>query len=188
MIQRGSITEPAGAYPASDPPPATVASGDPLEQRVHRLEDAVAELQDTRALEDRVIGRVVERIALEQSVPSFRPAVEAERVYPRPLVLLPAPRSRGPWILFDLIAECQATARMFFDARYRVSRAARWVPLIALALVVLSYFLVGAIWVVGPWLDKAVDIGLAVFVYKILSREVACYRDALGGVASHRGS
>ncbi len=33
-----------------------------LEQRVHRLEDAVAAMQDTRLLEERVAERVKERV------------------------------------------------------------------------------------------------------------------------------
>jgi hypothetical protein len=46
-----------------------------LEQRVQRLEDAVASLQDTRHLEDRVLERVSERLGIR---PAPRPEPEPE--------------------------------------------------------------------------------------------------------------
>src|SRR5262245_31041207 len=77
MLQT-SADDPEGA-PAPDAPPTPA---DSLEQRVQRLEDAVAALQDTRPLEDRVVERLSSRLGLEL------PAREAA---PREPVRAPAP-------------------------------------------------------------------------------------------------
>ena len=49
--------EPPEGVPAAEAPGPPA---EPLAQRVQRLEDAVAALQDTRPLEDRVLARVSE--------------------------------------------------------------------------------------------------------------------------------
>jgi hypothetical protein len=79
MLQT-SADDPEGA-PAPDAPPAP-APADSLEQRVQRLEDAVAALQDTRPLEDRVVERLSSRLGIE--LPAREPA-------PREPARAPAP-------------------------------------------------------------------------------------------------
>jgi hypothetical protein len=158
-----------------------------LEQRVQRLEDAVASLQDTGPLEERVTQRVTER--LQGRVP---PAEQITRSRP-PLAGKPPPATvppaavppgpqvvRQPWLLFDVLAELRAMVRMFFDVRYHVGWSARLTVLVLIPLLLLSHWwlpLTG-VWLFGDLFDKIVDLILALFIYKALSREAHRYREA----------
>jgi hypothetical protein len=68
---------------------------------------------------------------------------------------------------------------MFFDRRYRVAWLARVVPIVAATLFLLSWLFIDSIRWIGPFLDKAFDIVLICVVYKVLSREVVRYRNAV---------
>jgi hypothetical protein len=77
----------------------------------------------------------------------------------------------------------QTMLRMYFDPRYRVSRVAQFaVPGIVICMV-LNYFffnqLMLTFWIITPTLERIVLIGLAVGLYKVLSREVVRYREVL---------
>jgi hypothetical protein len=175
-------------------------NGAALERRVRRLEDAVASLQDTRQLED----RVVERLSRLQPAPAA-PAREANtgrlileatrRLLPAPAVevvpnpadaaprspaSLPAPRS--VWFLYDTYLELRVLLRMFVDPRYRLTWTTRTVPLFLLA----AMFLPG-LWVPGAslinnspmlywWVYTGVNLVLGYFLFKILTREALRYR------------
>ncbi|MCI0463457.1 MAG: hypothetical protein L0Z62_41495 [Gemmataceae bacterium] len=70
-------------------PDADDAQGPPtesLEQRVQRLEDAVASLQDTAHLEDRIVERLSERLGIRPAPkpPAREPMPAAERRTPPP--------------------------------------------------------------------------------------------------------
>jgi hypothetical protein len=168
-----------------------------LEQRVQRLEDAVAALQDTRPLEDRVIERVSEQLGI--TVPRREPdprtehMITAERRTAAPPAdgvstqetppLPPQGTSpliaRHPWLLFDLLGELRAMVRMFFDVRYHVAWSTRVTVLILLPLIFLSGWWCPLAYVplLGPVVEKVVDLVLAFFVYKALSREARRYRE-----------
>ena len=88
----------------------------------------------------------------------------------------PSPPRASSWWLPDLARELRTMVRMFLDRGYRVTWTARLVPAIALILFVLSWILVGGIPLVGPLLDRAVDIVLAIVTYSALSREASRYR------------
>jgi hypothetical protein len=65
MTDRVALTDaPEAADSAPAPCEPLVASAVSLEQRVRRLEDAVAQLQDTRPLEERVVERLAARLPL----------------------------------------------------------------------------------------------------------------------------
>ncbi len=67
MIERGAISQqpeaPNGEKPAEQSESRSLA----LEQRVRRLEDAVATLQDTGPLEERIVERVCRRLNRESA-------------------------------------------------------------------------------------------------------------------------
>src|SRR5262249_26041433 len=127
---------------------------DSLEQRVRRLEDAVANLQDTRPIEDRIVERVSERLGSKPTPPpperteymisaerrtppppeDRRAPLEPLPAAPMPVLLPPASPvplpaapdvERYPWLLFDFFRELRAIIRMFFDVRYPVGWSAR---------------------------------------------------------------
>jgi hypothetical protein len=177
-----------------------------LEQRVHRLEDAVAALQDMQLVEERITERVLERVhakpdslstgivdAQQLAHPSTGPALLAGSE-----MAADSPRVRNisggrSWVIVEAFRELRIMFRMFFDSRYRVSWSAFF------ALMVLAYILVSkwlwSLWgavpilgmltgpmhltFIGEILDKAVDLILALLAYKTLSREMRRYRETI---------
>ncbi len=174
---------------ASDPPPARNGL-EAIEQRVHRLEDAVAALQDTSQLEDRLTERVTERIRHSAPV-AQEPAgaiVEAHRPFvPRALAWVrsqttpaggAASAVRQSWLLVDAVTEARAMFHMFVDPRYRMGWGARGLSVGLLVLILLSYWVIPGtgLPLVGYFLNKVLDLILAFILYKILSRESRRYR------------
>jgi len=167
-----------------------------LEQRVHRLEDAVAALQDTRQLEERLVERVTDRVSRTRLAGRDAPGlvIEARRhLLPATIGLIQsatdapdagalpeAQPARAPWLIFDVYAEARAMFRMFVDPRYRMGRWT-WLATAGLFVAILTSW----IWLPGTFLlpgwfstilVKAVDLVLAFFLFKVLSREAHRYR------------
>jgi hypothetical protein len=190
MDNHSSLTNEATLTREEHPPLDGDATQDVLHERVRRLEDAVAALQDTRSLEERVLNRVTENVrprveASFQRLESTRRPTPA----PAPLPLPPLPQLkavtpsalRSGWTLFELVGELRTFVRMFFDMRYRVTWYTWLVTVIGLTSVLLSHWVVPFAYLpfVGPILDKAVDLVLILFIYKVLSLEAQRYREAL---------
>ena len=165
-----------------------------LEQRLRRLENALASLQDTHTVEQRIVERVSERLTPASGpgvAPTHTEAVAERRMLPLPGLQLPLPLSPPglplpgavyqAWLLFDFWNELRAMVRMFFDRRYYVAWTTRLTLLILVPLILLSHFWLplASLFIAGPILDKAVDLLLAFFLYRSLSREAARYRQAL---------
>jgi hypothetical protein len=203
MIDHGIMTEtsttPDGES-ASLPP--SLEKPEDLEQRVHRLEDAVAALQDTRGVEDRVVERVSRRLnrkatqaaadatgglanATRQLLPAAVDAIrnQADHAEAHAQASASAAPPHPPWILTEAYADARAMVRMYFDPRYRASWMARAIPLILLAAIVTSWiWLPGTMIIYSPLMtiiDKIVDLVLAFLAFKILSREVHRYRQTI---------
>jgi hypothetical protein len=168
---------------------------DGLESRVRRLEDAVAALQDTRDLEERVVRRVGDCVRRDSHggrdsgllVSASRQLLPAALEVLRPPAVerpaLPPPPSglRGPRFVLDALAELRAIVRMYMDPRHRLSWTAYVVPFALVCLIATSW-----IWIpgtallpgtVGTLVMKTVDLILAFVLYKFLSREARWYRD-----------
>lgn len=178
-----------------EPPPAPVLS---LEERVHRLEEALALLQGQRAAEPQVIP--------PQAVPAPLPEPPPQAVFaPSPPVPPPPsppstavlvevgkrflgaaahvaahPERTGVWwLLWDTWAEVRAIVRMFVDPRYHLPWSARVLPLVVLGAILTSkYWIPGSsIPIVGDWLlVKLVDLLLAFLLFKWLGHEARRYR------------
>src|SRR5947209_8848348 len=76
------------------PPPEGDLSQDALHERIRRLEDAIAALQDTRSLEERVLNRVTETVRPRVAGSSFQRLDGDRRPTPVPTVVhapLPLP-------------------------------------------------------------------------------------------------
>jgi hypothetical protein len=182
----------------------TDRASETLEQRLHRLEDAVAALQDTRQIEERLLERLLQQVRpgpppqpprpSEQVTAAPRPApppepppapppppssidVTAKVIQHAPTVL------RQAWLITDMLRELRAMVRMFFDVRYTVGWPARLTVLVLLPLILVSGWVMpftsvpvfGALMVI---LDKVLDLMLAFFLYKVLSREAQRYLQA----------
>jgi hypothetical protein len=174
-----------------------------LEQRIQRLEEAVARLQDTAPIEARVAERITTQITSQFNQnrgPSIRETtgliVDAgRRLLPAALGAVqdqaPArdPSATGNkqsfwrrWFLVDLLVELRAIFWMFVDPRYRLG----W-PTRIVALVLLTAIATSRLWPPASLLapvsdtlttlvDKVVDLVLAYLLWKILSHEAHRYR------------
>jgi hypothetical protein len=201
MTDGGTISEqpvgPNGATQAESREDPRLA----LEQRVCRLEDAVATLQDTRPLEERIAERVSRRLKRGLQRDSASGIQESGNTFSTGRALLPAAlelireNSVGaeqgssnrfkyfprPWFLFETYAELRTMIRMFLDPRYRATWSARVIPLALFAMILTSW-----IWVPGTAIlptslmtivDKVIDLLLAFLAFKILVREARRYRE-----------
>lgn len=163
-----------------------------IEDRVRQLEDRVAVLQDTRKLEDRVTERVARRMERKQSSTAIKAPVAtiAEPTKPPlaaaappelpPVIVVEGKAAHQPWLIVDIFTEFRAMVRMFLDTRYRVfymTWQTKVYPPVLLGLMVLSWLMISGIPFVGTALDKIVELILAFFLYKVLSREACRYRE-----------
>jgi hypothetical protein len=165
----------------------------PLELRVRRLEDALAQLQAGKPSE----VRPAERFTPQPDAPPSPPgpgllslgrrwlgksdqqpkaAAPAQADPPTPTVPV---RVRGAWFLLEALAELRAIYRMYVDPRYKMSWTGWVVPLLLLAAIVTSYWWMPGtiIPVFGYWLNKIYDLVFAYALCKILSREARRYRE-----------
>jgi hypothetical protein len=191
---RFMTTEPESA-PVGPAPAPVAGSVEPLEERVRRLEAAVASLQDTRGMEDRVVERLADRItrppaqpvrtatgvrvdASRRHLPAAPSQVESPpEAKPAP-VALPAAAAGSRWLLFDVYDEVRTIIRMIFDRRYR-SWSVRVIPVVALCLMLFPGMFLHGIPLVGWLLGWAFDL-VVVFVASVaLSRKSRHYRAAL---------
>ena len=210
MSDRGVLAEaPATAsseHGTNDSPAAALPA---LEQRVGRLEDAVAALQDTRLLEERVVARVGERLNRNALQPArdatgiliqagrrlLPAAVETIRTQTGPVEgqARPAvPGHRRSWLVLDLLAELQTIARMYLDLRYRpfLSWTACLVPpLLLVAILTSAYWLQllpGGSLIANTPLDKLFDLVLALVLYKLVMQQVRRYQEMFPDVSPPR--
>ena len=213
MMDGAAMTEAAGDATAGAPPRDEVIAS--LEQRVRRLEDALAALQDTQQLEERVVERLARAAPPAQPVatPATTPAADSSNLLlDAGRHLLPAAvkvfhaearaadaqvraggqATRPAWLLIDAYAEARAMVHMYLDPRYRMTWTGRVVPLVLVIAIVTS-----SIWFPGlaaasslsPFLGillmKPVDLVLAYFLFRILGREARRYRETAPDLPSH---
>jgi hypothetical protein len=151
----------------------SLGEGDPLlaslEQRIQRLEDAVADLQEGAGKPQVKVGPVPrESENIMAGNPQQNPHVPPE----------PATAPRPPWLLVDILNEARDMVQMFFDVRYRVGWFTRLLVIILLAMIFTSglWFPLSYIPWLGTPFDKILDVLLAFLTYKVLSREARRYR------------
>ena len=185
-----------------------------LEQRVRRLEDAIAALQDTQIMEDRVVERVRQRVELhhvEQPRPAGLFVSAARMLMPKQVEEVPPdqphadasaaatdgatangtntppPEATQPgWLLVELYREIRGMMRMFADHRYRMTWTSKAVPLAAILVAVISWLLISGIPLIGGLLDRAVELTLIVLVYRSMCRELSRYRELLSRIYGYR--
>jgi hypothetical protein len=162
----------------------SLAELSPLEQRVCRLEDALAQLQASQSSRPSPRERFTDhRPAPPAPAPTPAPTPEGKGLLDlvrRSVAPADPPAGvRRHWLLLDAVAELRAMARMFVDPRYRMSKAG-W----AFSLGLLLAFLFSYWWVPGTsiplfgyWIDKAVDLALAYALFRVLTREARRYRE-----------
>ncbi len=180
---------------------AAVNAADPrvavLEDRVRRLEDVVASLQDTRQMEARVIEGLASRVSrggsnglresagliidagrhlLPAAVGALKEGADAADAQADTAAV----SARRPWLLFEVYAELRAMLRMYVDPRYRLGWQGRTLPLLLVAAIATSW-----VWLPGTSIlpgfvstlyMKIFDLALAFVLCKVVHREVTRYR------------
>jgi hypothetical protein len=191
------MSQPATEWPIAQPVT-------PLEQRIQQLESALAGLHDLQAMEERLAKRIAQQLQTAVSAEAQR-LVAAQRQTGVPAAALPimpdtsgqvapglrndSPTSRvaspmvGPMLaglpslLLDVCRDLLAIFWMFVDLRYAVAWPTRLLTVIVLVAILTSSWWdpLAYLWLVGPWLDKLLDLVLAFVMFKALSREARRY-------------
>jgi hypothetical protein len=165
------------------------ANGEALEQRVRRLEDAVAAIQDTQLMEDRVVERVVHRVEhfSAPSGPGFF-AGAARMLIPRSTEAAGngaangTPEAGRTSVVVGFFQDLRWIMRMLGDYRYRMSWTGRIVLVSAIVVGVLSWLLLAGLPLVGGIGDRFVLILAAVITFKAMQREVVFYQERLARI------
>jgi hypothetical protein len=170
-----------------------------LEERIHKLETALAEKPAAAMSEDAVAERVIAKLATVSSAPqagSDRVLVLAstsDELPPPPkgaVIHPPAPAdpTRRMWFLTQLLLEFRLAVHMYFDPRYRISRTTQF-TLPGIALLMLFNYFFFTVWVpiafFSPIAERLIDVFLCVIGYKLLIRELGRYRDVLDYLARY---
>ena len=201
IVERGARSSEPVARPENGADRSAAASLEQLEHRIRRLEEAVAGLQDTRPMEERIVERVTEKVAQatpgnkgssglimeagRQLLPSALGLASSSRAFPENGPAAPGSSSRRGWWFFEAYDDLRAMIRMFYDGRYRphMTWTAFLTPFFLVVCILAVWLLMPtSLPLVGPLLrvlDKLVDLVLAFFAYKILLREVRRYREML---------
>ena len=168
-----------------------------LEQRVHRLEVAVAAMSDTQLMEDRVVERVARRVETPPVNANGGFMAGASRFFKgesrnneapndaaaaEPEIIVRESPPKSSWLILEFVDEIRSAMRMFADYRYRVSWPGRVIPVVCIVLAVMAYFLTGLVPIVGTPLNYLIDALLVVIFYKSMSREVARYQSGAGRI------
>lgn len=167
-------------------------NGETLERRVRRLEDAVAAIQDTHLMEDRVVERVAHRVEhLSYSQSSGLIVGAARMLLPKTIDAIPengtaaangtasTAEPQPAWSMLIIFQEFRWILRMLTDYRYRMSWTGRAVLVVAIIACILSWFLLSGLWFIGGIIDRIVLILAAVITYKAMTREVARYQELM---------
>jgi hypothetical protein len=173
------MSQPESELPAAQPMA-------PLEERIARLEMAVAELQQSPAHSQVTTPETPQSNQGTQSIDGRQtnqgdslPAI----AIPLGVSALPA----GPaakrrlgnvlWLLVDLYREAMTIFRMFVDIRHKVAWSTRVLTIILVAAILTSQWWnpLSYLWPVGSVLDKLTVLLLAFILYKALSREAHRY-------------
>lgn len=174
-------------------------SAEALEQRVRRLEHAVAALQDTQLMEDRVVERVARRVGPHGQANGANPLTSsAALIVNATKMLLPKAPEGAPayevlpqdpaaakpsWFLWELTHELRTIVHMYYDYRFRMCWTARIAPIAGLIVYILSWLLLSNS-ILGLWglIDRVVAVVVVVVVYKALSREAVRYTDLVSRI------
>jgi hypothetical protein len=182
---------------------AANGKSEPLEVRLRRLESALAAMQDTQIMEERLMERMLTR--MDQPMPpqatlapsdGSTPSMPAGMMMEAGKALLPGamrmfsnelrsatnPQSSQSnsvlapenWLLTDLIYDVRTCIAMYLDYRYRATWTAKLVPPFLLLVIVWIM-----IWPPFPLFNYILPPLLLLVVFKTLMREAARYRAML---------
>ncbi len=168
-----------------------------LHKRVGDLETEVAQLRDTKRIEDRILDRVTTKIS---ALPPVAPPADfEERILRRVTANLPKPEIARPdldvptqpslssvievakstWILVRIFQEIKTAFWWLSDARYHAAWWTRSLVLVIFLFAIFSDFLFPLSWIryVGWIFDKLLILVLGGIITFLVSRENDRYRE-----------
>ncbi len=170
-----SAEEPAStAIQREEPPPSLSLARNTaeLEQRVRRLEEALALLQQGKPIPPPATGA-------PQAVPitATPAAIPTARVLTTP----PEPghaKKGNSWLFWEMLTELRVIWRMYTDPRYQLSWFGRLVPLALLLIFIFSQWIIplASVPVLGGWFEQIGQLIVAYLLVKCLSHEARRYR------------
>jgi hypothetical protein len=159
--------------------------GEPTPQ-VETVADRLQKLEQTVAtLTDQVGRNGASPVGLPVSFDGLVPANLAGALVP--VVPQNPPPGTAPnfWDRFAVWRELRLMVHMYIDPHYRLSRVCQFGVPAVLALMVLNFFVLGAIPYIGFLLERFGLVVLAVALYKLLSWESARYAAVLRYLAQY---
>lgn len=165
-------------------PPETIDLS--LEERVQRLEDALASLQSgsppsASEQKNEQTDKSDQRNLIQRVLGTGKKSLPTVSTMKPPSAHLDAVQGQtGPqsfrWLPLEMLSEFRAMIRMYLDFRYSLSWTTRvMVPSLIVALI-LNWWIVGSIVLVGWLVSKVMEIVLLYALFKVLSREATRYR------------
>jgi hypothetical protein len=154
------------------------------EERLRRLEEALAALQNQRAVEPRPLEGI-QREMPPDALPHATPASHITEIGRKVLAGVDAAKpkvvsaGRWGWLFWDAVAEARVFLRMYVDPRYSLSWLGRIGPPVLLVAFFLTYYWVPftSVPMFGWLLNKTTDLVLAFALFKILGHEARRYRE-----------
>lgn len=167
---------------ASSSAEATAEVGD-LEQRLRRLEDAIASLQTTILAQKAATqpdGAPQTGNTRDSGITADPPKRSSSSAPQSPRrEFFDRAVARDTWFILEVLGEIGTILRMFFDVRYRMAWWVRVFVVVSIAIVLFShYFLLPfqiTLFGVGQILDKIFALLIGYFLFKALSREARRY-------------
>jgi hypothetical protein len=201
LLEAGPQLAPVTEAPVAQLVPLALVAPEPavetLVVRIQKLEEALEEVRNLQGIEQRVAERVATQLQREKPTP----AAAEPPVLSRAAALLDAGKSLLPslvkadppaappppnapvaaqrtWLLWDTIAEARAILRAYLDPRYSLSWMGRTVPLVLLAAFLLTHYWVpfAILPIVGPIIEKAVQLVVGFLLFRVLAHEARRYR------------
>lgn len=176
-----------------------------LENRLARLEKAIAALSDTRLMEERLVEKVMTQVpppTAQLAPPANAPSPSAaSAIFEAGKAILPGaikavtselnaatdPKTGTPprssflapqsWLLTDLLYDLRTFFVLYIDYRYRPSWAARIVPLAVIAILILNVVMRQTSGLMGICMEYILDPIALLVLFKTLSREAIRYRE-----------
>jgi hypothetical protein len=156
----------------------------PLEERIRRLEDALAQLQDVQEGEKVSAGPPPGAVQRDPPAPGSAGVAggllgAAGRLLGSAPVQASARAARRAWLFWEALAEARAVFRMYADPRYRLSWTGRAVvPVLLVAFLTTGFWVpLSGVWVVGWVVERAVQLVVGFGLFKALGYEARRYRE-----------
>jgi|GEM_PF-2665095 hypothetical protein len=174
-----------------------------LEDRLHRLEKAIAALSDTKLMEERLVEKVITRVppptaalappqtttsatgaifeAGKALLPGAIKAVTSELKAATNPQTASAPRggflAPQTWMLTDLVYDIRTFFSLYVDYRYRPSWTSRIVPIAVIGLLIINIVMRQTSGLMGIAMEYVLDPIALIILFKTLSREAIRYRE-----------